>query len=82
MRKINELINPNNFNKNSFFEFKLKKDFQQLISEKFKFNVLIKDLQIKDGVMLVRGNGKIKARILLIKNEILIELNNLIRDIR
>ncbi|MDO8183618.1 MAG: hypothetical protein Q7T49_01350 [bacterium] len=82
MKKINELINPNNFNKNSFFEFNLKKDFQQIINNKFKVNILDKDIQIKDKVILLKNNNKLKPRILLTKEEILNNFNNLIRDIR
>ena len=82
MKKINELIDSKNLTKNSFFEFGIKKDFQDLVNKKFNLNILTKDISIKDKVLIIKGNSKIKLRILLNKDEVIIKLNNLIRDIK
>lgn len=82
MKKINELINPNNLTKKSFFEFGIKKDFQDLIKDDLKLNILTKDLIVKDKVLIIKGNSKVKLRILLNKSKIINKLNNLIRDIK
>ena len=78
MKKISDFLNQ--FKLSKSYEFEVKLLFIDLLKKQLNLNLNSQEIKVKNNLIYLNLNPKIKALIKLRKNLILKELNSLIKD--
>jgi len=78
MKKISDFLNK--FKLNKSYEFKVKSIFIDLLKNQLNLDLNSKEIKVMDNSIYLNLNPKTKTLIKLRKNQLLVELNNLIEE--
>jgi len=76
MKKITDFINQYQFKKS--YEYEVKSYFIDLVEKKFNLKITPINIKVKNNIIYLNLNSKIKTLIILNKQIILTDLNNII----
>jgi hypothetical protein len=76
MKKITDFINRYQFKKS--YEYEVKSYFADLVEKKFDLKFDLNKIKVKNNIIYLDLDSKIKALIILNKQIILTDLNNII----